>query len=112
MPIESPCVLWFANVMVAVSLMTSPGRSRTFFGTPPMRVSRASCPAAFGFGVGVAVGVHDPQGVGVTVAVAVGTLGVGVAVGVGQGSPPQHGWPPQLGVRSEEHTSELQSRGQ
>src|SRR5438128_3251314 len=59
--------------MLPLSPVPTPGERRTLFGTPLMRVSRASWPV--GLGVGVAVGVS----------VGVGVAGVGVGVGVGEG---------------------------
>src|SRR5438093_12520441 len=74
--------------MLPLSATTSPGKRRTFFGTPAMRVRRASCPA--GFGVGVAVGVGVNMGVGVAVGVGVQpahTVGEGVGLAVGSALP-------------------------
>src|SRR5256885_1114111 len=67
--------------MLALSATTSPGRRRTFFGTPLTLVSRASWPP--GPGVGVAVGVAvGPPGVAPVPFVAVTRTDVGVPVGV------------------------------
>src|SRR5262245_53046877 len=74
--------------MLPLSLTTSPGRRCTLFGTPLMRVSRASWPAGLGVGVGEAVGVGVHAGQLVGVAVGLGEV-VGLGVGVLQsGRPP------------------------
>jgi hypothetical protein len=84
-PIVSMWLLSLATTMLALSECNSPGESRTFFGTPLMRVRRASWPAtglavAVGVAVGVAEAVGVAVGVGVTEGGGVGVPGVGVGV--------------------------------